>query len=149
MTTTIEVRGLDEVMSRMEKYPDQLRQVQQVGVDATMLTLNESVPSYPPQPGSGSAYDRTGTLGRSLGSGEGGGAAGQADIFEVHALGDGFEGRFGTALDYAPNVIGDEDQAAHMGYWWQMKDVAERAAGKIERIWQDIGEKLAAFLERG
>src|SRR3990167_2236690 len=108
MPTVIEVKGLNELIGQMDKYPQELRAVMYVGVEASLLVLNESVPPYPDRE---SDYDRTGTLGRTLGSSEGGGTAGQASIHEIRPLGSGFEGRFGTNLGYAPYVIGDDEQA--------------------------------------
>lgn len=150
MTTTITAKGLEEIISRMQAYPAQLSASAKVAMDATLLVLWENVPPYPSQKGANPTYERTGTLGRSLGSSEGGGkAGGEPDIFEVKALGSagGYEGRFGTNLEYAEYVIGDETQAAHMGYWWQMKDISARAQAKIDRIWGMLGEKMKSFLE--
>lgn len=148
MPTVIEVEGLDPLINRMEKYPAELHRGQQITTDAALIVLWENVPPYPKQPGSGSEYQRTGTLGRTLGSGETGGTVGDPDIFTVKPLGTrGYEGKFGTRLSYAPYVIGDLTQARHMGYWWQMKDIAARSAAKIGRLFNELGEKMARFLE--
>src|SRR3972149_3265026 len=105
----IEVRGLKELIARMKAYPQKLNAALGITMDAAMLTLWENVPPYPPEP-EASTYDRTGTLGR----GEAGGkSGGQPDIYEVREMGGGFEGHFGTNLEYAPYVIGDDTQAKH------------------------------------
>ena len=146
MTTQIEVKGLKELIARMEKYPSEMKKAQQVTVDASLLVLWENVPSYP-RISFDSTYERTGTLGKTLGSGSAGGKAGNPDILESKAIGSGWEGRFGTRLKYAPYVIGDTAQAAHMGYWWQMKDIAEKSNEKIVRLFNIMADKLALFLE--
>jgi hypothetical protein len=144
MTTPVmEVHGLDELLRRMQQFPAELDKSANITMEASLLTLGENVPAYPsPPPNSG--YDRTGTLGRTLGS-----SGGKADIFESKKVGGGFEGRFGTMLEYAPYVIGDDTQAyMHAGRWWTIKDVAAKAAAKIERLWETLGDKMAAFLDR-
>jgi hypothetical protein len=145
--TSIEIRGLDELLQRMRKFPDKLDASLRVTMQAAMLALWENVPPYPPPP-SDSTYVRTGTLGRTLGSGEGGGrSGGQPSIYEVRELGAGMEGHFGTNLGYAPHVIGDETQARNMGHWWKISVIAEKAKDKIGSLFNTLGEKLAAFLE--
>jgi hypothetical protein len=146
MTNAIEVRGLTELIERMRAYPRELQEGVEVTMDAAMLTLHENVPPYPPPPDT-STYDRTGTLGRTLGSSESGGKAGTPDVYEVREMGSAWEGHFGTNLEYAPYVIGDDTQAGHMGHWWTMKVVAERATDKINRMFETLAKKLASFLE--
>jgi hypothetical protein len=131
----------------MKQYPLEMHKAQALTVSAALITLWENVPPYPRAPQS-SEYVRTGTLGRTLGSSEGGGNAGEPDIFNVKPLGaNGYEGKFGTRLEYAQYVIGDTTQAAHLGYWWQMKDIANKSAEKIGRLFNELGEKMARFLE--
>jgi hypothetical protein len=143
----IEIRGLDELIQRMRAYPQKLTASLRVTMQAALLALWENVPAYPPPPDD-STYVRTGTLGRTLGSGEGGGkGGGQPSIYEARELGSGFEGHFGTNLEYAPYVIGDDTQAKNMSHWWKISVVAERAKDKIDSLFKTLGDKLAAFLE--
>lgn len=143
----ITIRGLDEVIQRMEQYPDELHKGMEAAMDATMLVLWENVPPYPPPPDN-SSYRRTGTLGRTLGSSMSGGkSGGEPDIYEVRPIGSGFEGRFGTRLEYAPYVIGDDTQAWMHYQWWTISTVAIRATAKITKLWQLLGEKMARFLD--
>ena len=145
--TLIETHGLDELIARMKKYPLELAKGMAVTMAASLIALWESVPAYP-EPPADSKYDRTGTLGRSLGSGFSGGAEGEPSIYTIRKLGEGYEGKFGTSLEYAPHVIGDDTQAAvHSGRWWNMRFVANKASEKINRLWQALGNKLASFLE--
>ena len=45
-------------------------------------------------------------------------------------------------------MVGDTDQAGvHVANWWQMLDIALKSQGKINEIWNGVGERLAAFLE--
>ena len=148
MPVSIEIRGLDQLMARMQAYPDRLRRAIRSTMDSSLLTLWENVPSYPPPP-ENSRYRRTGNLGRSLGSGmEGGRLGNKPDIYEVKQLGAAWEGRFGSELEYAPHVIGDNTQAdVHAGRWWTIKNIAERAKDKIITLWNNLGSTMAAFLE--
>src|SRR5512145_1411516 len=110
MPVSVEVEGLSELIGRMDAYPKQIQDGMSEAMQDTLLVVNENVPSYAEKPAT-SSYDRTGTLGRTLGSSIEGGKRGSPDIYEVRALGSGVEGRFGTNLDYAPYVIGDKEQA--------------------------------------
>jgi hypothetical protein len=145
----IEVRGLTELIQRMQQYPQKLAAVVKTGMDATLAALWESVPPYPASPPD-STYRRTGTLGRTLGSSfSGGKSGGEPSIYSTRSLGAGnIEGRFGTNLDYAPYVIGDGTQAkVHQGRWWTMTTIAEKAKSKITAVWNSVGTKLANFLD--
>jgi len=143
----IEIRGLKELQARMAKYPQKLEQELKRGMDASLLVLHEKVPPYPPPPAD-STYRRTGTLGRSLGASLGGGKSGKPAIYETKKISSGYEGRFGTNVEYAPYVIGENTQArVHRGRWWTLKKVAQDASKKIMQVWNGIAENLAQFLE--
>ena len=145
---TIETKGLDELIERMKMFPSKLKQIAEIGMQATLLVLWENVPPYP-RPPEDSSYRRTGTLGRTLGSSETGGKAGSApQTYQVRKMGSGLvEGRFGTNLGYAPYVIGDDTQAwMHKGRWWQMKNILAAAQDKINKVWNGIAQKMADFL---
>jgi hypothetical protein len=51
MTSSIEIRGLKELIERMQKYPRELQESVGVTMDAAMLALHENVPPKPPPPG--------------------------------------------------------------------------------------------------
>jgi hypothetical protein len=96
------------------------------------------VPPYPPPP-QDSGYRRTGTLGRSLGVGYGGGKTGKPSIYGIKGGGRNIEGRFGTNLEYAPYVIDAQRQAKiHKGRWWTMDTIKQKAEAKIKKIWEDM-----------
>lgn len=146
----LEITGLDELMYRMRQFPDRLAKVMDITMQGTLLKLWESVPPYPAQ---GSRpptdYVRTGTLGRTLGVSENGTRMGQPSIYEVKPMSGGMiEGEFGTNLDYAPYVIGENEQAwMHVPYWWTIMDVAKRALEGITRLWEITAEELAEYLD--
>lgn len=149
MPENIIIRGLDEIIERLRRKDEKVKQGTKVAMDASLLVLWQNVPPYPNKP-EDSNYDRTGTLGRTLGSGEGGGqSALNPTIYEVREMGEAnYEGHFGTDLNYAPSVIGDEDQAwMHRGRWWQMHDIREKAQERIEKIFQMLGDKVKSFIE--
>jgi hypothetical protein len=148
--TTIIVEGLEEIRSRFRRFPDKYHRATKTTMEASLLTVWESVPPYPEEPPD-SSYTRTGTLGRTLGSGETGGRqGGQPDIYEINQGSSYIEGAFGTRLGYAPHVIGDPDTEQawmHQGRWWTLVEVLQRAATKIERLWDALGDELAAWLD--
>ena len=146
--TSVEVTGMGELLTKMQAFPVKLGQVMAKGMAASLTVIWEKIPPYPAPPAD-SSYRRTGTLGRTLGSSmRGSTSGGNPDIFTVKKLGAGYEGRFGTRLNYAPYVIGDGTQSrAHAGRWWTLRNVAEKAQSKILQVWTGIADKLAAYLE--
>ena len=77
----MEIIGLEELEQRFSKAPEKLDKALTKTMEASLLTLTESVPPYPVRQ---SDYVRTGTLGRTLGSSVAGGKGdGKPDIFEV------------------------------------------------------------------
>lgn len=144
----IEIKGLEEITQRMQRFPNEFSKVADVTMDASLLTLWENVPPYP-APSPDSSYDRTGTHGRKLGSDVGGGkSGGTPSIYTKKKLGSGMEGRFGTNLEYSQYVIGDTTQAAvHQGRWYKMRDIADKSRSKIISLWNIASEKMARFLD--
>lgn len=148
MTKQIEVHGLDEIRQRMEMYPVKYTEEVARAVATSMLVLQENIPPYPPQP-SDSTYERTGTLGRSIGITQQGGRVGQPSIFKIRRVGGmDFEGRFGTNLKYAPRVIGDRSQQSSFfsQYWWRLEQVIGPSYRKINEIFGKLTANLAKFL---
>ena len=149
MADAVVVTGLDELIERMQAFPVEMAKIGTLNMNASLAVLHENVPPYADEP-QNSSYDRTGTLGRTLGSSESGGASGGTpDIYTVRKLGGGnVEGKFGTRLDYAEKVIGDTTQAAiHRGRWWTMKTIYNASTKKIIQIWQNVANALASFLD--
>ena len=135
-----------DLQRRLGNFNRKKKEVLRITNEASLLVLHENVPSYPDRPAS--TYDRTGTLGRKLGSSESGGKAGSPDIFEQKPLGQsGWRGSFGTNLDYAVHVISEEQQARiHRGIWWTMKTIADKAQNKIIRLHDRATAKMANYV---
>lgn len=146
---TIKVTGLKETIERMGQFPSQARRAIRTTMQAEILHIWESVPGYPPQPPTD--YVRTGTLGRSIGSGTSGGMTGKPDIYEVVENGGMVKGSIGSSLDYAQYVIGDyaEQQAGHMRHWWTLpQDVLGQAFDGIKERFEILRDNLIAFLDK-
>lgn len=145
MPITIEVIGLKALRRRLGQFPNVYNQHIKKTLSWSLHKLWENVPAYPKYE---SPYDRTGTLGRSLGSGETGGKVqGAPEIFVMLEQGGNIDGaEFGTRLDYAPHVIG-EQQARHMGHWWDMKGIAKKSKPDILKAFKNMAKSLARFLE--
>lgn len=148
MTQVFEVKGLDELINAMDAYPRELAEVMATTMSASLNTLWENVPPYPQQDPM-SKYQRTGLLGKSFGSGEQGGASGQEpDVYKISNGSGMWEGRFGSRLEYAEYVVGENQAGMHASNWWNIQDIAHRAADKIERLFNTAAERLAAFLDK-
>jgi hypothetical protein len=139
----IDVKGLDEVIEKLSSAPKKLNAAMRNRMYASLETLNENVPPYPPKPPE-SNYRRTMTLAGSVGVG-----GAKPTVYSVKGAGKEIEGRFGTDLKYAKYVI-DPDRQAYMhrpGYkgrqgWWTMKTIKERAQAKIMSLWQTLIDKV-------
>jgi hypothetical protein len=151
MKLEITVKGLEELLKKMQAFPRKLDTVMEKTLETILLTVWEHIEPYPDPPDT-STYRRTGTLGRTLGIDPGGFKSGTPDIYEVKTLGAYSLARFGTRLDYAPYVIGDpgKEQAwMHRGRWWTLPGVAEKARGKIQQVWETLADKMADFIGGG
>jgi len=148
MTIHLEVEGLEELREKYKDAPQRFKAAMFKTTEGSLLVLHENVPPYP-EANPDSTYIRTGTLGRSLGSSFGGGASGgEPDIYTVKQMGSEVVGEFGTRLEYAPYVIGENEQAAqHRGRWWTIGTIARNAQAKIERLFQIAAEELAKWLD--
>ena len=144
---TVSVNGLTQLIGRMKSAPSKMQIFLSDAMRKSLETLREGVPPYPPER-MGQKYIRTERLGRSMGSGFGGGAQGMPDIFEVKMGGGMVEGRYGSRVGYAEYVIGEGTQAwMHAGRWWTVKTVLNNAMKAIESIWQAVGVRIAAYLD--
>lgn len=131
-----------DLPQRMQRYPQKMKEEMERTMKQSLLHMQGSVPPYPPASAS-SSYVRTGTLGRSIGLG------GRADIYEVRSIGQGYEARLGTNLNYAPRVIGSESQWPFFRArgWWTMRTVLEKAKPGVERLFVALSERLASWLD--
>lgn len=143
MTTEIEITFKPpDLVRRMHRYPDKLREEMERTMNQSLKHVQGSVPGYPPAVPT-SSYVRTGTLGRTIGAG-----GGQADIYEVKGIGAGYEARLGTRLEYAPYVIGPDDQKPLFKArgWWTMRTVLEKAKPGVERLFEAMARRMANYL---
>ena len=144
---SIEIEGIDEIRQRFRKYPRKFDAALGKTLDATLLTIHQEVPPYPNYQ---SPYKRTGTLGRTLGSGFMGGNIGKPDIYEKAIGPQMFEASFGTRLNYAPFVVGETTQAGHMSHWWTLDGtVYRKVKPKIEKLFKLMVSELARWLDKG
>ena len=130
--------GLSE---RMKQFPAEYAAVQKVTMEASLIAIHEAIPPYPTVPNP----TRTGLLGKSLGSSMEGGKVGKPSIYEIKSLGQSIEGRFGTDLEYAPFVIGENPIWWHYR-WWKLSQVAKATEKRIVGLWNTAAEKMAKFL---
>lgn len=148
MPVEIEIEGLNELRARFGKSKQVFDRELKTTMQASLHILTENVPPYPEQ-ATNTDYIRTGTLGRSLGSGFTGGQTGQRpDIYEVRRESGGmYAATFGTRVKYAPYVIGDKEQAWMHFRWWRISDVARRAQSKLTGLFNDLAKDLTEYLE--
>lgn len=143
---SISVKGLSELIARMRTAPSKMAIFVQDAMKTSLNELGENVPPYPPER-MGQKYMRTESLGRSMGSGFGGGRQGAPDIFEVTTNGNSVEGRYGSRLGYAEYVIGEGRQAwMHKGRWWTVRNILNKSMGAILGIWSKVADRIAAYL---
>lgn len=143
---SISVSGLNELIGRLRGVNSWLRGIMEGAMKASLELLGDYIPPYPPER-IGQKYFRTERLGRSMGSGFGGGRTGRPDVFEVNMSGNSTEGTYGTRVGYAEYVIGEGTQAwMHVGRWWTVKTVLNNATKAIEGIWSGVGDRIAAYI---
>lgn len=150
MPAEVRIEGLEPLRRRFRRFPKVYRREIKATLNASLGVLWEKVPPYPPQP-QGSTYERKGAegLGGSLGADMGGGKTEQGpDIFQVKRQGPNMDvGEFGTRMEYAPYVIGDNRQVSQNEHWWTMSTIADNAKDKILRLFKKSARNLAKFLE--
>ncbi len=146
---TIESPELEQLIRRMQRFPEVLDRKVRTALDAILLVLWGNVPPYP-EPPENSSYDRTGTLGRTLGSSfSGGKGSDHPAIYEVRQQNGGYEAHFGTNLAYAPYVIGENQAWMHKDRWWKLQVVADKSRDKIKQVFGMLTTALKKFLEEG
>lgn len=148
MTIHLEVEGLDELREKYKNAPKVFTEGLKAATQDSLVILHGNVPAYPDQ-WADSTYVRTGTLGRSLGASITGDMTGEPDIYTVRQMGSEIVGEFGTRLEYAPYVIGDDTQSENMRDrdWWTISVIAYKAKDKIEQVFKDLAERLSKWLD--
>ena len=134
----MEVRGLGVLLRRIDKAPVRklANEALTESTKAVHKRLSEYTQTKPPKP-SGSTYIRTFILKDSV-------------QFNIKPFGTSGEGRVYTGLDYAPYVIGHENQATiHMGRWWTEKSVADEMMPVVVSYFSDALDKVARLIAGG
>ena len=116
----VEVQGLEKMLARFGDSNKIVNAEIKKAMQKAVYYLQGKVSVYPAPPPM-STYRRTGTLGRSFTS-------------EIKGVGGEIRGIVGTAIPYAPYVIGPKQAAIHKGRWKRMKQHAKEQAGKIEEF---------------
>ena len=145
------VEGLDELRQRFKHEARNYHRRVRKTLEASLLTVWENVPSYPPKPAT-SNYVRTGTLGRSLGvSMYGQRTEPGADHYQEIKQGPQMdEATFGTRLYYAPYVVGEGTQTeTFRRIGWKTLDgwVLRRVRGKIENLFKIMAAEMIRYLD--
>ena len=100
----IDINGLERAVEKLKKIPAALDKAMTHTMVLSLLELWSAVRPYPPKPPK-STYSRTGTLGRTLGSGTTGGrSGGQPTVYSIRGGGNKMTGHFGPNLKYAKYV---------------------------------------------
>jgi len=132
-TKIIRIEGLDRLVRQLDKSPVLVRKLVGDAMEKSAHLIHLHTMTYPPPPPS-STYVRTGTLKKSWTSKVNRGR---------------FEAQVGTRLNYAPYVLGDDDQAAvHRGRWKTVGQVADKVRPDIDKFFEDAGEELVRELAK-
>ena len=139
----ITIKGLDEAVRKFDTALPVVRYELYRAMYRAVTGELGRMPSYPPPPPA-STYVRTLLLGRSLTS-----MVGQADQARSRVEGDGanIRGYVGTAVQYAPDVIGNNQARPHRGRWWRLEASVlshkRQLEAEFEAAAQTITERLA------
>ena len=148
----IQVEGLEELLRQFKASNKIVARAIERAMKKATLHLQAKIAVYPPPPppgywaahaspaqkraffAKGGWEGRTGTLGRSITS-------------EVRGVGtDEVRGIVGTAIPYAPYVIGPAQAAFHAGRWKMIAEHAEEQKGQIEEFFTEAGQEIVGEL---
>jgi hypothetical protein len=139
---SVRIIGLDELIGRFDSSNPVVRREMKRAMMRAVLGEMERMPAYPPKSDS-STYRRTGLLGRSLTSLVGRAPdAGSA----VEGEGDTIRGIVGTAVKYAPYVIGPAQAKAHQGNWWLLEETVQSHKREINAEFIEADERIVEYL---
>lgn len=116
MSMEIKLVGLDEVLKRLDEK--KIKDAAEAGMAKGLLYVHKNLPPAPPPPPN-SNYTRTGKM------------LGSITTKTLRSGGD-IHGIIGPHREYAPFVIGHEDQApVHRGRWWTLYDVVSKQVDAV------------------
>jgi hypothetical protein len=141
---------LDKLLRRWQVMPAKVAKAIGFTMRAALDVIHSEVPSYPER--LSSSYERTGTLGRSLGVSMGGSPMGKPDIHEIRRSSRGYRAKFGTRLEYGPHVIGSrafQQIQPFKRYWWTLPDtVAKRAEPRLQKLVEKLADSIAKWANK-
>ena len=142
MTAHIRIIGLDELIKRFDSSDPVIHREMKRAMTRAVLCELERMPPYPAKSDS-STYVRTGYLGRSMTS-----LVGRAPDAEstVEGEGDVIRGIVGTAVRYAPYVIGPAQAKAHQGNWWLLEETVRSHTREINAEFEEAEERIMIYL---
>ena len=132
---SIEIKGVDKLSQALSRLGSTavFTKLAPAMQDALDLLVDE-ISVYPKKP-QGSAYRRTGTLGRSW-------------TGELVLSGD-LKGKVGTNVSYAPYVQSVKKQAPiHQGRWRTIEKVTEQNESQIQEIFEQAVEDMVKDFNR-
>jgi len=144
----LEVEGDKQLVAKFGRATEKLHNIMEKFVIAGLHVFWENVPPYPARE---SSYIRTGLLGKSFGISQEGGKSGSPDVMEIERNDpEIIVGAFGSNLEYAPYVVGDNTQAEiHRGIWWLVSDIIKGAKDKINSLFKTTVEEWVNWLNHG
>ncbi len=138
----VRIVGLEELLKRFDQADEVVRRELRRAMTRAVVGELGRMPSYPPPPAA-STYRRTMQLGRSLTA-----MVGRAPKAEstVEGMGDTVRGIVGTAVEYAPWVIGQQQARVHRGRWWRLEASVLSHKPQIEAEFEDAAVRIVEAL---
>lgn len=142
LSVHVRIIGLDELIKRFDSSDPVIHREMKRAMTRAVLGELERMPGYPEPPG-GSTYRQTGYLGRSMTS-----LVGRAPGAESQVEGDGdvIRGIVGTAVRYAPYVIGPAQAKVHQGRWWLLEETVRSHTREINAEFEEAEERIMIYL---
>jgi hypothetical protein len=138
MSFEIDIEGIQPLLKALAAYPDIAAPIVEQASDVALLSLIPGLANYPAPP-TGSAYRRTGTLGRLW-------SAAQS---EWQTIPSGFEASIGNATPYGEWVQGATTQAAiHAGRWSTDQQIVDDHALETEHIYEQALQQIADAIDQ-
>lgn len=115
----IVIKGLDKVSEDFKSFGKDIEPGLETIARDAIIYVHSNIPSYPPQ--RPTWYRRTMTLWRSITTFQG---QNKGAISRVDKLFGEVAAYVGSSVEYAPEVIDEDNQAeTFVGYWWTLQEV--------------------------
>jgi len=132
----IDIKGLAPLLDALKQWPEITRPILEEAAEAALLSLIPDLASYPPAP-AGSAYRRTGTLGRLWASARP----------EFAPLSSGFEARIGNKTPYGVFVQGEWQAKQHQGTWPTTEEIVAAHQAELEAYFEAALERVVEQID--